>query len=160
MALQNQPSPSGLNSVHATSAGLDYYVEENELVITEAATSDAFASNLENIIQKPDTIQSETIKTIKAASYAHDANIALLWGILSIVLFPLGAILGAIGIVKSIKALRQIINEPASYNGLIRARIGLGLSIIGGLAGLIILFLVILIFLSWLGWINFALPQA
>ena len=158
--IQNQSSASGLTSINETIVGSDYYVEENVVVTAEVAISDKINFTTENIIQKQDSILPETIKTYKATSYAHDANIALLWGILSIVLFPLGAILGAIGIVKSIKALRQIRNEPASYIGSIRAKIGLALSVIGGLAGFIILFFVIAIFLSWLGWINFPLPQA
>lgn len=154
-------SASGLTEVVQTTSASDYYVStENNIEITINEIHAPVASITKTGTPETITAPVEEKNTTEPETPDQSANWALFWGILAFVLFPLGLIFGTIGIVKSIKALRQIKADPENFKGLGRARVALILSIIGAFLGLIIGISALLILMAWLNWISLPLPQA
>ncbi len=154
-------SASGLTEIVQTTSAPDYYVStENNIEITINENHAPVASITKTGTTETITAPVEEKNTTEPETPDQSANWALFWGILAFVLFPLGLIFGTIGIVKSIKALRQIKADPENFKGLGRARVALILSIIGAFLGLIIGISALLILMAWLNWISLPLPQA
>lgn len=153
-------SASGLTEVVETSSAPDYYVStENDIEVYVMEKHTPVTSIEKTSTPETITASIEEENTTQPENPAQSANWALFWGILAIVIFPLGLVFGLIGITKSIKAIRQIKADPESFKGLGRARVGLALSIVGAYLGLIVFILAILLLMAWLQWITLPLPQ-
>lgn len=153
-------SASGLTEVVETTSAPDYYVSTENDIEVYVNEKQAPVTIIEKT-SKPETIKASTDdeNTIEPENPAKSANWALFWGILALVLFPLGLVFGLIGITKSIKAIRQIKADPENIKGLGKARVGLALSIVAAYLGLIIFILALLLLMAWLQWITLPLPQ-
>ena len=154
-------SASGLTEVVQTTSAPDYYVSiENDIEVYVKEKHKPVTIIEKTITPETITASIEEENTTEPENPAQSANWALFWGILAIVIFPLGLVFGLIGITKSIKAIRQIKADPESFKGLGRARVALVLSSIGSFLGLIISVSALLLLMAWLNWISLPLPQA